>query len=300
MSKGKARGPESYSNERLVLAMVPELLRCQGFSGVRITKDGARKLVDAERADGKAVRFWLKQGWTNARQFAAVQFGLFAGPKGQTLDDQAFIAEVASRVNGAKDAGATHALFVHMVDETITNWVALKIEDVVRAYRDQIKKWPKRARNTKSATLWFEEHRDIKDAGCIEPVIRRDISLERLAGAVLATETKDDSAGSKKITAKIERRLKQQVFRELVGDRCGWRCVVTGNVIVETLDAAHLPGRNWRLHNSAEDGVLLRVDLHRLLDAGLASIKRGKFIVDPKAQVGEYAELDGKSIAIAT
>lgn len=67
MSKGKARGEQSYSNERLVLAQVPGLLEMQGFKAVRVTRKGPMKFIDAETAARKSVRFWLKQGWTDAQ-----------------------------------------------------------------------------------------------------------------------------------------------------------------------------------------------------------------------------------------
>jgi len=191
------------------------------------------KFIDAETRAGKPIRLWLKQGWTDARRHCAIQFGLFAGPKGQTLDNEAFVADVVQRVNGAKKFGATHALLVHMIDGSITNWVALTIDDVVSTFREQIKEWPKRARNTKSATLWFEDHRNVEDTDCIEAVTRREIPLAKLTGGRPEIKIQIDSRGSKKVTAEVALRLKQGIFRDLVGQRCRWKCVVTGTEIPE-------------------------------------------------------------------
>ena len=70
--------------------------------------------------------------------------------------------------------------------------------------------------------------------------------------------------------AQVQIRLQQPMFRKAVLEACGGRCVITGCTIAELLDAAHLPGRDWRAgHNSAADGIALRVDLHRALDAEL-------------------------------
>ena len=56
------------------------------------------------------------------------------------------------------------------------------------------------------------------------------------------------------------------------------------------LDAAHLPGTSWRTgENEATDGILLRADLHRLLDAGLLRIDDGVV----RVAAGSYAALDG-------
>ncbi|AOJ27424.1 hypothetical protein WJ12_20905 [Burkholderia seminalis] len=62
-------------------------------------------------------------------------------------------------------------------------------------------------------------------------------------------------------------RLEQPAFRRAVLAHYGGKCVITGCATEALLDAAHLPGRDWRLgHNKATDGIPLRVDLHRALD----------------------------------
>lgn len=124
MSKNLARGPESYKNEELILELLPSLLEQSGFSGVTTSKHGAIKFVDATTADETAVRFWMKQGWTGPQKYAAIQFGML-DPGDQPDED--FIEYVAARVRSAKTHGATHALFVHMGETCITNYVALEI-----------------------------------------------------------------------------------------------------------------------------------------------------------------------------
>jgi hypothetical protein len=62
-------------------------------------------------------------------------------------------------------------------------------------------------------------------------------------------------------------------FRKAVFGRHGVRCKISGCVEPALLDAAHLPGRDWKLgHNTAADGIPLRADLHRALDAGLIAL----------------------------
>lgn len=70
------------------------------------------------------------------------------------------------------------------------------------------------------------------------------------------------------VTAPV--RPEQAAFRRALFERFEGRCALTGCAIAELLDAAHLPGRDWTLgHNTADDGILLRADLHRALDTGL-------------------------------
>ncbi len=89
----------------------------------------------------------------------------------------------------------------------------------------------------------------------------------------------------------VEQRTEQAAFKKRVGDACGWACVITGETVREVLDAAHLPGSSWRAgDNGPSDGVLLRADLHRLLDAGLLRIEDGVV----RVSIGNYAVFDGQ------
>ncbi|QRO33316.1 HNH endonuclease [Chromobacterium violaceum] len=73
--------------------------------------------------------------------------------------------------------------------------------------------------------------------------------------------------------SQVQVRPHQAAFREAVFRKCGGRCVISGCNVPEAVEAAHLTGRNWREgHNSSEDGILLRRDLHALYDAGLLVI----------------------------
>lgn len=297
MSKKLARGPQSYLNEQLVSAMVPELLRAKGFETARTDRRGGMKFVDAKRADGTDVVFWLKQGWTDTRSFSAIQFGMFTHvTEPRKVPDSVFVNYVAARSARAKERGATHALMVHMVDSMITNYVALRIDDVLRAYQQQISHWPARARNTKTPTLYFEDSRELPDAASITAVTDLEVQLEDVAGVPPEASADSSRAGAKKVSAQVERRLLQQRFRILVGERFRWRCVISGTAIPEVLDAAHLPNRNWRFHNEATDGVLIRADLHRMLDHGLAEIRDGAFWLSMRARYGEYAHFHGKPV----
>ncbi len=143
MSKEQARSPRSYENEELLLAMLPELLEQKGFAAVTTVRAGGMKFIDARASDGSKVRFWLKQGWTDARTYSAIQFGLFTVPDPHNLPDSHFTDYVAGRVASAKTKGTTHALLVHMVDSRITNYVALEVDDVAQAYRQQMAHWRK-------------------------------------------------------------------------------------------------------------------------------------------------------------
>lgn len=73
--------------------------------------------------------------------------------------------------------------------------------------------------------------------------------------------------------AQVKRRLHQKAFRKTLLAQPTPKCVITGCSVPELLEAAHLEGKSWEAgDNSADDGILLRVDLHRAYDRGLITL----------------------------
>jgi hypothetical protein len=99
--------------------------------------------------------------------------------------------------------------------------------------------------------------------------------------------------------ASVEVRPDQAAFRRKVFLKYGGRCAISGCTIETALDAAHKPGRTWRDgHNLAEDGLLLRKDLHALYDNGLLKIDQdGSLTFDPVA-AEHYADFPAVKIAL--
>lgn len=71
----------------------------------------------------------------------------------------------------------------------------------------------------------------------------------------------------------VEARPDQAAFRRAVFLAHKGECAISGCDVVKALDAAHRTGRSWRNgHNRAEDGLLLRKDLHALYDNNLLTV----------------------------
>lgn len=84
---------------------------------------------------------------------------------------------------------------------------------------------------------------------------------------------KEDIQSRTRRFALVEGRPEQSKFRTRVFLAHNGACLVTGCDATQALDAAHRHGREWRLgHNRAEDGWLLRKDIHALYDAKLIRI----------------------------
>jgi hypothetical protein len=87
----------------------------------------------------------------------------------------------------------------------------------------------------------------------------------------------------------------QAAFRLLLLQRYG-SCVVTDCKVEAALEAAHLPGRSWKQgHNRVEDGILVRADIHKLLDDKQMRIENGVLRVDALI-AAEYGQYDGRRI----
>ena len=67
-------------------------------------------------------------------------------------------------------------------------------------------------------------------------------------------------------------RLGQGSFRVIVTDAYERRCAITEEKTLPTLEAAHIKPFSQEGPHSVDNGILLRSDFHRLLDAGYATV----------------------------
>jgi putative restriction endonuclease len=93
----------------------------------------------------------------------------------------------------------------------------------------------------------------------------------------------------------------RSAFRQMVLQNYGYRCCVVGEPVVELLEAAHIQPYVDERSNHAQNGLCLRVDLHRLFDEGLLAVSDDhKLQVSATLKGTSYEALDGKLIATPT
>ncbi len=98
----------------------------------------------------------------------------------------------------------------------------------------------------------------------------------------------------------VEARPDQAAFRREVYLAYKGKCAISGCDVLKALDAAHKHSRNWRLgHNSAEDGYLLRKDLHALYDNNLLWISNKGKVELHSSVLDHYQHFLGQKIAEA-
>ncbi|QSD34782.1 HNH endonuclease [Pectobacterium brasiliense] len=99
----------------------------------------------------------------------------------------------------------------------------------------------------------------------------------------------------------VETRPDQADFAAAVRHNCYDRCVITGATLRYRTEAAHLVEHKRGGADHFTNGLLMRIDLHRLFDAGLLAINPVTLIVNVAAWVlaedADLAEYHGKPIA---
>lgn len=91
----------------------------------------------------------------------------------------------------------------------------------------------------------------------------------------------------------------QSAFRRNTLRNYGHRCCITGDDVEELLEAAHIQPYINEHSNHSQNGLCLRVDLHRLFDDGLITITEERIIrVSPRLAKTSYYNLSGKNIRL--
>lgn len=82
----------------------------------------------------------------------------------------------------------------------------------------------------------------------------------------------------------------QGEFRVSVMERHESQCAVTGESLCQVLDAAHVLSfaKHKKKRNDPRNGILLRVDIHRLFDSGLISIDGRILVLSEKLRGSKY------------
>lgn len=102
-----------------------------------------------------------------------------------------------------------------------------------------------------------------------------------------------------KILTSINSRRGQGAFRTKLLKAYTERCAISGSIVVEILEAAHIrPYRGAHTHR-VSNGILLRADIHTLFDLFLVTVDPDYVVrVSPDLAGTEYADFEGKSIRL--
>jgi putative restriction endonuclease len=103
---------------------------------------------------------------------------------------------------------------------------------------------------------------------------------------------------SRKPTLRKDRKH-QSAFRQEILANYAHRCCITSERVVELLEAAHIQPYIDERSNHSQNGLCLRVDLHRLFDEGLISVtSRNTVAVSDHLAGTSYAGLEGATVSL--
>jgi HNH endonuclease len=94
-------------------------------------------------------------------------------------------------------------------------------------------------------------------------------------------------------------RKAQPIFRQRILRNYGYQCCISGDKVQELLEAAHIQPYVDERSNHPQNGLCLRVDLHRLFDAGLITITEGLRVrVSKRLKRTSYSDLSGIKVRV--
>jgi putative restriction endonuclease len=107
-----------------------------------------------------------------------------------------------------------------------------------------------------------------------------------------------EGAAARKAALRKDRKS-QSAFRLQILRNYSSRCAIVAEPVVELLEAAHIQPYVDERSNHPQNGICLRVDLHRLFDEGLLALSDDFTLqVSPKLADTSYAALDGRKISV--
>lgn len=114
--------------------------------------------------------------------------------------------------------------------------------------------------------------------------------------------TGSQTDGRAAVIRSILARRGQARFRSLLIDRYGPKCMITGCELLDLLEGAHIKPYRGDEDNSAQNGLLLRADIHTMFDLYLLGINPTTLTIrlHPKVMKSDYAHLDGKQLGLSS
>ena len=115
------------------------------------------------------------------------------------------------------------------------------------------------------------------------------------------SEPEDLNDARRRVLAEVVRRQGQGRFRDALRRAHGDRCAATGDAPPEVLEAAHVDPYLGPQSNLADNGLLLRADIHTLFDLHLIAVsEKGRWMVSPLLKGTAYEDLAGRRLLQGT
>ncbi len=145
--------------------------------------------------------------------------------------------------------------------------------------------------------LTEEGHNEAKRRGEPHPTSQPDARI----GPRDADDDRDprDGADARAVVLRqIRERRGQSTFRNALIAAYRGRCAITGCRVLDVLEAAHIKPHLGEWTNTPSNGLLLRADLHTLLDCSLLAVEAEtlRVVVAPSIRASSYGKLHGRPL----
>jgi len=322
------RKPESLEAERRTRNMLSGFLSRRGFGIESDKPDRNGQTIVATTPDGDRLAMRVRICWRREaggrssdrmKTFSATQ--LLAKIKNGQWE-----RSIEEKVEREKSHGITHFLLVQSEDETIVYAALIPLPELLPIWINQrniserliqqeqlgnIKK--NHAMNGSSPTLWLQDDRvprarEVAAALWSHPGV---LDLARLSFGTLHNLLDEEGQRSENsesyvpeegdwrqsVVRQILERRGQQHFRDILRERYGDCCLITGCAVLAVLEAAHIKPYRGEDDNHPENGLLLRADIHTLFDLDLIGIEPDRLHLELHPSLAqEYGSLSGKMI----
>jgi hypothetical protein len=155
--------------------------------------------------------------------------------------------------------------------------------------------------------LWELKHRGlitrtpegfVRTRSSAEILHRLDASDANYDGSDEVAPYRPDNVDRRTLVERqIAIRRGQQKFRNVLRERYGDQCLITGCRVLAVLEAAHINPYRGEHDHHVENGLLLRADIHTLFDLDLLGIEPDELTIELHPSIeSEYAALAGKRL----
>lgn len=327
------RNPESIESERVTRAILPDFLNRRGYTVLRDERVRNGQTIVATDPNGEQLSMRVRICWRRdrrdkesnlAKTFAAAQLMAQIG-------NGEWVGSLRKKIDRERSQGVNHLLIVQNEDEHIVYAALVPLSEVVPiwiAQRDTSsrliadgrlgRRKKNHAMNGVSPPIWLQDdrapevaqklwsHPGVLDLAKIEPDSGPSITLsdeegDRSQFLEDSTYTPTDEDQRREVERQIRERRGQQHFRDLLRDRYGHKCLVTGCRVLAVVEAAHVKPYRGENDNHPENGLLLRSDIHTLFDLDLLGIEPDRLEVKlHPSLIEQYGDLAGIPLACGT
>jgi hypothetical protein len=309
--------------------MLADFLSHRGFREVRDLRDGRGQTIIATDPSGEQLTMRVQLCWNRDTESGSIRAKTYSAV--QLMDrirDNDWEGTLRGKVDRQRSRGVTHFLFVQREDQQIIYaalvpiskllliWLAQRDTSVRLIDQGQLGRRKKsHAMKGLSPTLYLQDdrapevamelwnHPGVRDLAKL-PTVRvwlHDEDADHVESNDDYTNyTPQEGDRRELVDRQIRERRGQQRFRDLLRNRYGNRCLVTGCETLAVLEAAHIKPYRGEDDNHPENGLLLRADIHTLFDLDLLGIEPDGLRVDlHPTLIKEYGEFIGKSLGFS-